>query len=215
MLWPVLLNTHPREANWSLGERVTTRPRWLDDPEPPDDLVLHQVVVRASTLLDADGRPWAQLVQAGNLLAVRQGDDRRGELTLDGCLGFDGWLGLIGELPFTEGVVRRIRIMHDLYDRSTDGWIRRPGRVRLTEVPDTSPGRLCDGPSCIKALPAEGQPEPGTIQFVSPTQYFRMTRDQLPAQQWQTRGFLVDLEITSRGPRRCDERAEDGSRCGA
>jgi hypothetical protein len=40
MLWPVLLNTHPREATWSLGERVTTRLRWLDHPELPDDLVL-------------------------------------------------------------------------------------------------------------------------------------------------------------------------------
>ncbi len=197
VLWPVLLNTHPREANWSLGERVTTRLRWLDEPELPDDLVLHQVVMRASTLLDADGRPWAQLVQAGSLLAVRQGDDRGGELTLDGCLGFDAYLGLIGELPCTGGVVRRVRILHDLYDRSTDGWIRCPGRVRLTEVPDTSPGRLCDDSSFIQALPAEGQPEPGTIRFVSLTQYFRMTRDQLPAQQWQPRGFLVDLDITS------------------
>jgi hypothetical protein len=204
MLWPVLLTTHPREATWSLGERVTTRLRWLDDPELADDLVLHQVVVRASTLFDVDGHPWAQLLEAGDLLAVREGDRQGGEVTLDGCLGFDAYLGLISELPATVGVVRRVRLVQDLYDRGTDGWIRRPGDMRLTDVPDAFPGRLCDDPSSVDPpLPDGHQPEPGTMRFLSPTQYFQMTRDRLPAQQWQARGFLVDLDITdpSRVPR--------------
>jgi hypothetical protein len=198
MLWPVLLNTRPREATWwSLGERVTTRLRWLDDPELPDDLVLQQVVMQASTLLDVDGHPWAQLIEAGDLLAVRQGEHRAGEVTLNGCMGFDAYLGLIDELPSTVGVVRRVRIVHGLYDQGTDGWIRRPGDVRLTDVPDASPGRLCDDSSFADPALPEGQPEPGTMQFVSSEQYFRMTRDRLLAQQWQARGFLVDLDITS------------------
>lgn len=171
-----------------LGERVTTRLRWLDDPELPDDLVLHQVVVRASTLLDVDGHPWAQLIEAGDLLAVREGDHREGAVTLGGCLGFDAYLGLIGDLPCTVGVVRRVRVVHDLYDRGTDGWIRRPGDVRLTDVPDAVPVRLCDGPCFVDA--------PGIMQFLGPTQHFQMNRDRLPAQQWQSRGFLVDLDIT-------------------
>ena len=197
MLWPVLLNTHPREATWSLGERVTTRLRWLDDPELPDDLVLHQVVVRSSTLLDVDGRPWAQLIEAGDLLAVREGDHRDGEVILDGCLGFDAYLGLIGELPSSVGVIRRVRVVHDLYDRGTNGWIRRPRDVRLTDVPDAFPGRLWDDPCCVDpSLPDGYQPEPGAMRFLSPTQYFPMNRDRLPAQQWQARGFLVDLDIT-------------------
>jgi hypothetical protein len=197
MLWPVLLNTHPREATWALGERVTTRLRWLDDPELPDDLVLHQVVVRVSALLDVGGRPWAQLVEAGGLLAVREGDHRDGQVTLDGCLGFDAFLGLIGELPSSVGVVRRVRVVHDLYDRGADGWIRRPGDVRLTDVPDASPGRLRDDPSLVgPPLPDGYRPEPGTMRFLSPTQHFQMNRDRLPAQQWQARGFLVDLDIT-------------------
>ncbi|WP_030443572.1 hypothetical protein [Actinoplanes subtropicus] len=127
MLWPVLLNTHPREATWSVGERVTTRLRWLDDPQLPDDLKLRHIVVRARTLLDVDGRPWAQLLQAGDMVAVRQGDHRDGEVRLDGCLGFDAYLELIGELPATAGVVRRVRLVHDLYDRGTDSGSAAPG----------------------------------------------------------------------------------------
>lgn len=197
MLWPVLLNTHPREATWSLGELVTTRLRWLDDPELPDDLVLHQVVVRSSTLLDVDGRPWAQLIEGGDLQAVREGDHRDGAVALDGCLGFDAYLGLIAYLPSTVGVVRRVRVVHDLYDRGTDGWIRRPGDVRLTDVPDAFPGHLRDDPSLVDPpLPDGHQPEPGTMRWLSPTQHFQMARDRLPAQQWQPRGFLIDLDIT-------------------
>lgn len=197
MLWPVLLNTDPREATWSLGERVTTRLRWLDDPELPDDLVLHQVVVRSRTLLDVDGHPWAQLVEAGDLIAVREGDHRDGEVILDGCLGFDAYLGLIGYLPSTAGVVRRIRVVHDLYDRGTDGWVRRPSVIRLTDVPDAVPGRLANVPSLAgPPVPGGHQPDPGTMQWLSSTQHFQMYRDRLPAQQWQARGFLVDLDIT-------------------
>jgi len=196
MLWPVLLNTHPREATWSLGERVTTRLRWLDDPGLPDDLVLHQVVVRSNTLLDVDGRPWAQLIEAGDLFAVREGDHRDGEGTLDGCLGFDAYLGLIGELPSSVGVVRRVRVVHDLYDRGTDGWIRRPRDVRLTDVPDASPERLRDDPCFVDPPSPDGyHPDPDTVRFLSPTQYFQTNRDRLPAQKWQARGFLVDLDI--------------------
>jgi hypothetical protein len=192
-----LLDAHPREDTWSLGERVMTRLRWLDDPELPDDLVLHQVVAQASPLFDLDGNPWAQLLERGDLLAVRRGDHRGGEVTLNGCLGFDAFLRLIGELPSTVGVVRRVRVVHDLYDRGTDGWIRRPWDVRLTDVPDAFPGRLCDDFSFAEPLvPADGRHEPGTMQFLSASQHFRMTRDRLPAQQWQARGFLVDLDIT-------------------
>jgi hypothetical protein len=35
------------------------------------------------------------------------------------------------------------------------------------------------------------------MHFVSATEDFRMSRDRLPAQQWQARGLLVDLDITS------------------
>lgn len=194
MLWPVLLDSHPREATWSVGERITTRLRWLDEPRLPDDLVLHQVVVRAATLLDVDGDPWAQLIEAGDLVAVRQGDQRSGELRLDGCLGVDAYLRLIAELPATVGVVRRVRLLHD---RGADEWIRRPGAVRLTDVPDASPERLRDE-TCL----VEPPPESRAMRFMSATEYFRVNRDRLPAQQWQARGFLVDLNITSPGPGR-------------
>jgi hypothetical protein len=88
--------------------------------------------------------------------------------------------------------------VHDRYNRGTDGWIRRPGDVRLTDVPDASPGRLCDDPPLTGSpLPDGHYPEPGTMQFLSPEQYVQMARDRLPAQQWQARGFLVDLDVTS------------------
>jgi hypothetical protein len=196
VLWPVLLDTHPRDAVWSLGERVTTRLRWLDDPQLPDDLILHHVVVRAGTLLDAEGHPWAQLLEAGELAAVRQGDHRSGAMNLSGCLGFDAYLELIGDLPATVGVVRRVRLLQELHDRGTDEWIRRRGAVRLTDVPDAAPERLHDDPSLHEPA-SERPPEPGTTHFVSATEYFRRNRDRLPAQQWQARGFLVDLDITS------------------
>ena len=197
MLWPVLLDDAPRDTAWSRGERVSTRLRWLDEPDLPDDLVLHRVGVRASTLLGYDGQPWAQLVEAGDLRAVRQGDHRAGDVTLDGCLGFDAFLGIIGELPPTVGVVRRVRVVHDLHDRGTSEWIRRPGAVRLTDVPDACPTRLRDEPSIDgEPMPDDWEPEPGTVQIMSPEEYFRLVRDQLPAEQWQARGFLVDLDVT-------------------
>jgi hypothetical protein len=127
MLWPVLLDAAPRDTRWSVGERISTRLRWLDDPDLPDGLTLHHVVVRAGTLLDAEGQPWAQLVAAGDLRAVREGDHRTGDVTLEGCLGFDAFLGIIGELPLTVGIVRRVRVVHDLHDRGAGEWIRRPG----------------------------------------------------------------------------------------
>ena len=89
-----MLRSDPRDTSWSLGERVSTRLRWLDRPGLPEDLVLRQVAVRASALLGADGRPWAQLVEAGALRAVRDGHLATGRLTLDGCLGFDAFLPL-------------------------------------------------------------------------------------------------------------------------
>lgn len=196
MLWPVLLNSHAREVAWSLGERVATRLRWLDVPELPDDLVVHQVAVRASTLFDFGGRPWAQLIEAGSLLAIREGDHRSGDVTLDGCVGFDAYLGLVGHLPVTVGIVRRVRVVDDLHDRGIDGWIRRPGNVRLTDVPDAGPERLRNDSSVVEQTLADAHPKPGTLQFQSPEQYFQMSRDRLPAQQWQARGFLVDLDVT-------------------
>jgi hypothetical protein len=196
MLWPVLLDTAPRDTVWSLGEQVSTRLRWLDDPDLPDELALHQVVVRASTLLGFDGQPWAQLVEARGLRAVRDGDHRAGDVTLDGCLGFDVLLGIIGELPATEGVVRRVRVVHDLHDRGTSEWVRRPGGVRLTDVPDACPTRLRDEPSSYEPMPDDWEPEPGTMQVMSPEEYFQLSRDRLPAEQWQARGFLVDLDVT-------------------
>lgn len=195
MLWPVLLDSTPRDAIWSLGERVSTRLRWLDNPDLPDDLLLHRVPVRASTLRNCHGQPWAQLIEAGDLLAVREGDQRSGEVALDGCLGFDAMLGVIGELPVTVGVVRRVRAVQELHDRGTDQWIRRPGAVRLLDVPDAGPGRLIDDPSLYEPMPPDWEPEPGTMQILSPEQYFQLARDHLPAEQWQARGFLVDLDV--------------------
>ncbi|MET8149634.1 hypothetical protein ACIBSW_23830 [Actinoplanes sp. NPDC049668] len=191
MLWPVLLDTAPRATTWSLGERVSTRLRWLDDPDLPNDQVLHQVFMRAGTMHDFDGQPWAQLIEAGDLRAVREGDHRAGDVTLDGCLGFDAHLRIIGELPVTVGIVRRVRLVQDLHDRGISEWIRRPGGVRLTDVPDACPTRLCDDP-----ISDDWEPEPGTTQFLSPEEHFRLTRDHLPAEQWQARGFLVDLDVT-------------------
>ncbi|WP_433618371.1 hypothetical protein ACQP2P_20945 [Dactylosporangium sp. CA-139114] len=192
----MLLNTPLREP-WSQGKRVTTRLRWLDEPELPDDLVLRQVLVRAGTLLDFGGRPWAQLIEAGDLRAVREADHLGGDVVLDGCLGFDAYLGLIGELPVTVGIVRRVRAVFDRYDRGADGWLRRREDVRLTDVPDTRPERLRGDPPVVEPLP-DGRPELGTMQFLSPEQYFHTSRDRLPAQQWQPRGFLVDLDVADR-----------------
>ncbi|BCY08778.1 hypothetical protein [Actinoplanes sp. L3-i22] len=195
MLWPVLLDSTPRDTAWSVGERVSTRLRWLDDPDLPDELVLRQVAVRASTLLAADGQPWAQLIEAGDLRAVREDDHRTGAVTLDGCLGFDAFLRIIGELPAAVGIVRRVRVIHDLHDRGTSEWIRRPGAVRLTDVPDAGPTHLRDDPSFEETVPDDWEPEPGTMQILSPEKYFRLAGDQLPTEQWQARGFLVDLDV--------------------
>ncbi|MEU4420078.1 hypothetical protein AB0F81_05600 [Actinoplanes sp. NPDC024001] len=195
MLWPVLLDTSPRDTVWSLGERVTTRLRWLAEPDLPGDMVLRRVAVRASMLLTVEGQPWAQLIEAGDLRAVREGGTGAGDVTLDGCLGFDAFLRLIGELPVTVGVVRRVRVVHDLHDRGATEWIRRPGSVRLTDVPDACPTRLRDEPSLGEPMPDDWEPEPGEVQILSPEEYFLLAREHLPAEQWQARGFLVDLDV--------------------
>lgn len=195
MLWPVLLDSTPRDTTWSLGERVSTRLRWLDNPDLSDDLVLHRVPVRARTLLNSRGQPWAQLVEAGDLLAVREGDRRAGDVTLGGCLGFDAHLGLVDELPGTVGIVRRVRVVQDLYDRGTEQWIRRPGVTRLIDVPDAGPGRLIDDPSFDEPMSPDWEPGPGSMQVLSPEQHFQRFRHQLPAEQWQARGLLVHLDV--------------------
>ena len=118
---------------------MSTRLRWLDNPDLPGDLVLHRRAVQASTLIDHHGQPWAQLITSSGLIAVREGDHRAGDVTLDGCLGFDAYL--------------------------------------------------------VEPTPPDWEPEPGTMQILSPEQYFQMFRDRLPAEQWQARGFLVDLDV--------------------
>ncbi len=195
MLWPVLLNTDPLDTSWSLGERVSTRLRWLDDPDLPAELVLRPVGVRASTLIGADGQPWAQLVEAGGVRAVREGHSNAGDLRIGGCLGYDAFLRLIGELPVTLGIVRRVRVLHALHDRGIDGWIPRPGALRFTDVPDASPERLRDDPDLDEPHPPGWEPEPGTMVVLSAEEYFRLAYDGLPAEQWQARGFLVDLDV--------------------
>ena len=193
MIWPVL---SLRDTGWSPGERVNPRLHWLDDPDLPADLVLHQVAVRATTWPDADGKPWAQMIEAGDLRALRQGDHRPGDLSLDGCLIVDHYPVLTGDLPRTSGVVRRVRSVQNLYGRGADGWIRRPGRVRLTDVPSAAYEHLRDDPDLTEPPPPGGEPEPGTMRFLSPEQYFLLARDRLPAEQWQAGGFLVDLDVT-------------------
>lgn len=195
MLWPVLLDASPRVTDWSLGERVSTPLRWLDAPDLPDDLVVRRAAARASALLDADGQPWAQLIEAGGLVAVREGHLTAGDVTLGGCLGLDAFLPLIGELPATVGTVRRVRVLHELHDKGPDGWIRRRGALRLTDAPDASPGRLRDDPPAGDTPPSEEVPEAGTMMILSPEDYFSLAYDRLPAQQWQSRCFLVDLDV--------------------
>lgn len=189
MRWPVLLDGSPRDTDWSLGERVEARLSWLDDPDLPAGLVLHQVAVRAGTWRNADGEPWAQMIEAGALRALRQGDHRDGDLALDGCLIVDAYPALTGARPRTPGVVRRVRLVQALHERGADGWIRRPGAVRLTDLPDAGPGHLRDDPDLFDPTPS------GSLRILSPEQYFRLAGDRLPAEQWQARGFLVDLDV--------------------
>lgn len=201
MLWPVLLNADPLAASWSLGERVSTRLRWLDHPDLPADLALRQVGVRASMLTGADGQPWAQLIEAGGLRAVRDGHHGAGHLTVDGCPGYDDFLRLIGELPVTVGIVRRVRVLHALHDRGTDGWIPRPGTLRFTDVPDASPERLRDDPDLDEPQAPQCEHEPGSMVWLSADEYYRLAYHQLPAEQWQGQGFLVDLDVPAGGVR--------------
>lgn len=90
--------------------------------------------------------------KAGGLVAVREGGRRAGEITLDGCPALDAYLGLIGALPVTTGIVRRVRVVQVLHDLGTDQWIRRTGAVRLIDVPDAGPERLFDDPSFFEPM---------------------------------------------------------------
>ena len=112
-------------------------------------------------------------------------------------IGFSPVRALFGQPGATVTIVKpHIQIVQDLYDRGTGGWVRRSGDVRLTDVPDACPGRLRDDPSVAGSpLPDGYHSELGTMQFLSPEQYFQTYRDRLPAQQWQARGFLVDLDV--------------------
>ncbi|GGQ67862.1 hypothetical protein [Couchioplanes azureus] len=197
MLWPVLLLggcCHP-DTIWCPGERVETRLHWVDDPDLPAELVLHQVGVRAGTWLDADRKPWAQMIEAGDLRALRQGDHRAGDLVLDGCLMVDAYPVLTGDLPLTAGVVRRVRVVQDLHEQGAEYWVRRPGGVRLIDVPDADPDHLRDDPDLCEPTPSDWEPDPEKLRIFSPEQYYALVRDQLPAEQWQARGFLVDLDV--------------------
>ena len=90
----------------------------------------------------------------------------------------------------TSGVVHRIRVVLRLHDRGVDRWIRRPGAVRLHDVPDAAAKRLSDDrPTTVSA------PAPGTHVFLSPEQYFARYRDHVPPQRWQAHGFVVDVEV--------------------
>ncbi|OJF14950.1 hypothetical protein [Couchioplanes caeruleus] len=197
MLWPVMLlnGCCPPDTIWALGERVETRLSWLEDPDLPADLVLHQVTVRAGTWLNANGQPWAQMIEAGDLRALRQGDHRSGDLVLDGCLIVDAYPALTGYLPLTAGVVRRVRLIQDLHEQGTDDWVRRPGGVRLIDVPDAGPDRFRDDPDLSEPTPPDWEPDPDTMRIFSPEQYYALARDRLPAEQWQARGFLIDLDV--------------------
>lgn len=188
--WPVWLGSTPLDPPWSVGDRVVTRLRWCDDPDLPDHLALRKVRVRATVLRGADEQPWAHLVEADGLVAVRSGHHTSGEITISGCLSYDDLLRIVGDMPSTTGVVRRIRVVSYLYDRGADGWVRRPDAPRLTDVPDASPARLSDGPP-----PEARAPSTGSFVFLSPEQHFQLARDRLPPQQWQAHGFLIDLEV--------------------
>ncbi|MEV6597928.1 hypothetical protein AB0M36_13770 [Actinoplanes sp. NPDC051346] len=194
MLWPVLLDACPCDTPWAVGKRVSTPLRWIHDPELPDDLVLRETVVRSSPLRNVFGEQWANLITSGDLRAVLQGDYRTGEVTLDGCLAHDTFFEGLSDLPVTVGVVRRIRLVQYLYDRGAEDWVRRPVGPRLIDVPDTDD--LPDDPPLFDAepTPPDWEPEPGTMRLFSPEEWFRLVRDKLPEEQWQARGFLVDLE---------------------
>jgi hypothetical protein len=184
----VLLGSEPMATPWSVGDLVAARLRWCDNPNLPDDMVMRDVDMRAEVLRDGDGRPWADVVRAGAIAAARPGRKEAGEVRISGCLAYDAFLQSTDQVPVTSGVVRRVRVVLTLHDRGTHGWVPRAGAVRLREVPDTA----------VEGLRGEPPPTataPGVLAFLSPEQYFDRYRDQLPARQWQARGFVVDLAV--------------------
>lgn len=181
MLWPILLVSAPIETPWSLGDQIATRLRWCDAPNLPGDVVMHQVRACATVLIGGDGQPWAQLIEAGALVAARPGRGQTGEITISGCAGYDVYLQSVDQVPATVGIVRRLRVIMDLHDRGSDRWIPRPGALRMIDVPDASPTRLRDDPSLDDRAPPDYQPAPGSLQLLSPEQYFARFRDRLPA----------------------------------
>ena len=174
---------------WLPGAAVSARLSWCDTPDLPGELLLRRAGLRATALIGGDGRPWAQLVRAGGLVAVRPGHRSAGAVLLDGCLTYEVYRQSAGWLPATTGTVRRVRAVLRLHDRGEDRWIPRPQATRVIDVPGTGPTHLHDDPA------PEDEPVPGSMVLLSPEQYFAMSRERLPAQQWQALGFLVDLDV--------------------
>ena len=110
---------------------------------------------------------------------------------------YDRYAGVVGPPsgPPTEGVIRTIRVVAELHERSTGRWLPRPGFVRALEVPDTSPRHLRDDPPYPTARDRTEPPDPSTLRLVSEEEYLRIAGDRLPAEQWRPRGFLVELEV--------------------
>ena len=190
--WPVLVGTVPMADPWSVGDQVSVPLRWRDDPDLPDDLQLRGIPFHADVLTDEDG-PWAQLLSAGGVTAVRTGQVRTGAVRLSGCLEYDQ-LSQWEQIPRTTGTVRRVRVVQNLYDRGPDRWVPVPGVRRLPDVAATAPQFLRDDPPGPEADPDE-EPDPATLRFMSMAEYFALARDHLPPQQWQATGFLADLEV--------------------
>ncbi|MFI5493468.1 hypothetical protein [Actinoplanes sp. NPDC051859] len=115
------------------------------------------------------------------------------DVTPEGRLGEAHFMAVLGTSPVTEGVVRRVRLVQDLHDRGTEEWVRRPGETRLIDLPDAGPGGLRDDPQL------DEDPDLDSLEIFSPEEYFRLVRDRLPEQQWQARGFLIDLEVSAGG----------------
>ncbi|BBH69874.1 hypothetical protein ACTI_65590 [Actinoplanes sp. OR16] len=185
MTWPFFTGSAPLPAPWSVGGTVTLRFLWQDDPGLPADLLLHDVPVRATTLRDDDGEPFAQLVEKDGLIAVRTGHTRPGEVRLTGCLTFDPWTAW-HQVPPTTAMIRRIRSFDSLYDRGPDFWTARPGSHRLIDHATTADD---DPPT------DEDDVDPAGFELLSPEQYYARARHLLPETEWQTQGYLIDLEV--------------------
>ncbi len=195
MLLPVLVDPVPMTDSWVVGVPVAPRLTWCDAPALPDDVVLHNVPMRAEPVHGPGGQPWGQLLKAGGLTAARVGHVEAGQVTLSGCLRYDGYFQASPQVPTTRGVVRRIQVVQDLHDRDAERWIRRPGATRMIDAPDTSAERLGDDPSFTDPELDDTTSEPQSFVMLSPEQYLRRYGHLLPAEQWQARGFLVTLEL--------------------